>query len=167
MMVSTGIKTEVEQLISQKRKIEAIKLVHDDTGCSLKEAKDYIDNLAAGMVTQAPAMSNEDMDMRLMALLSQGKKLEAVKLYKDATHLGLAESKDHVDGLQQRATAFITGPTRANNKRETQIDDILKQQSQSGILVNVSQGVSPQKILFFIVVAIIVIGVLMYLFVAL
>lgn len=40
-----------------------------------------------------------DMDKELLVLCGNGKKLEAIKLYKDSTGLGLKQSKDYVEQL--------------------------------------------------------------------
>ena len=46
-------------------------------------------------------MSNlpSELDNEILELCRQGKKLDAIKLHKDATGIGLKESKDYVDKL--------------------------------------------------------------------
>ncbi len=46
--------------------------------------------------------STPALDAQLLSLCKQGKKLEAVKLCKDTTGLGLKESKDYVEDLCER-----------------------------------------------------------------
>ena len=40
-----------------------------------------------------------EVDERIRALLKSGDKIEAVKLYRDLTGVGLKEAKDYVEGL--------------------------------------------------------------------
>ena len=42
---------------------------------------------------------NEGLDTRLQDLVRSGQKIEAIKLYRLQTGLGLKEAKDYVDGL--------------------------------------------------------------------
>ena len=44
-----------------------------------------------------------DLEQQVRALLSQGQKIEAVKLYKDQTGVGLAEAKQAVEAIQAGA----------------------------------------------------------------
>lgn len=164
MNITPETEAKVKLLILQGRKIEAIKLVCDTTKCGLRDAKDFVDGYVPGNSSPLYAMTTQDMDTQLVNLLLQGKKLEAVKLYKDKTHLGLAESKDYVDNLQAGATA-IQSKTRTNNKRETQIDQIMGQQS-SRVLTSVTSGTSLKKVLLMLLALMVVVGLLMYFFVA-
>jgi len=88
---------ELKQLIGQNRLIEAIKLYREQTGCGLKEAKDYIDSLAGRAPT--PVAQNIDDDY-LRSLVMSGRKVEAVKLYREKIGCGLKEAKDYIDSLQ-------------------------------------------------------------------
>jgi ribosomal protein L7/L12 len=133
MTINEDVKREIEILLSENRKVEAIKLVMDTTHTHLKEAKDYIDNYKAGNAFQpAGPKSKKDIDAELLKLLAGGNKLAAVKLYKDATGLGLADSKDYVDQLQQFGFSTIADPlsspgfSSSSKKRDTQIDDLIK-----------------------------------------
>jgi ribosomal protein L7/L12 len=42
MMISKEMGQQIELLLSQNRKVEAIKLVLDTTHCGLKNAKDFV-----------------------------------------------------------------------------------------------------------------------------
>lgn len=44
----------------------------------------------------------ENIDEELKALISQGKKIKAVKRYREVTGIGLKESKEYVDLLVER-----------------------------------------------------------------
>lgn len=48
---------DVRTLLAQGQKIEAIKLVRRQTNCGLKDAKDYVEALAAGQTPPVPMPS--------------------------------------------------------------------------------------------------------------
>lgn len=85
--------------MAQNRKLEAVKLLHKEGSCGLKEAKDYVDSLAIGNQVQLSSAVITNLDDQLKSLIVQGRKLEAIKLYKDKTGLGLKECKDYIDDL--------------------------------------------------------------------
>ncbi|EHQ28384.1 hypothetical protein [Mucilaginibacter paludis] len=162
MVLSKAIEAEVQTLIMQNRRLRAVKLVVDTTGCGLKDAKDFVDSFAAGQGVPVVKALPEGLDAQLNLLLSQGKKLNAVKLYKEATGLGLAQSKDYIDKLEQGGALF--GDKPISGKRDTAIDEIIKQQSQSKGLVQVSSGTSPIRLVLFFLLLIAAIALLKYLF---
>jgi ribosomal protein L7/L12 len=103
--VPFGLEGQVRDLLAQGDKIEAIKLYRGATGSGLQEAKEALESMEWGEslahpqspVKTAPA----ELEAQLSALLAQGKKIDAVKLYRQATGLGLKESKDAVDLLER------------------------------------------------------------------
>jgi ribosomal protein L7/L12 len=48
---------DVRTLLAQGQKIEAIKLVRRQTNCGLKDAKEYVEALAAGLTPAVPTPS--------------------------------------------------------------------------------------------------------------
>jgi len=48
VQLRTEVHAEVQSLLSQRRKIEAIRLVREHTGLGLKEAKDYVERAQGG-----------------------------------------------------------------------------------------------------------------------
>lgn len=131
------IEATVQLLVLQNRKLEAVKIIKDATGCSLKEAKDFADGFDAGQQTFMPPSSGKQIEETLLFLLGQGKKLEAIKHYKDNTGNGLADSKAYIEDLEQQAIAYQQPPV-GQSKRDTQIDDILraqKPQNKSGCFI--------------------------------
>jgi ribosomal protein L7/L12 len=97
----------VSELLARGNKIGAIKLVREQTGLGLKEAKDYVDALEAGTAPALPvvsppapsALSGEALEQEARALVERGNKIGAIKLVREQTGLGLKESKDYVDRL--------------------------------------------------------------------
>ena len=119
MNISAEILQEALSLIANHQKIAAIKLIIDRTGCGLKEAKDYVDELQADV--QVSAIGTANLNEQLLAILSKGNKLQAIKCYKDATGAGLAESKDYVEKLMQNQI----GNNVAQQSRDTDIKNII------------------------------------------
>jgi ribosomal protein L7/L12 len=112
---------EIASLLRAGKKIEAIKVYRVDTGVGLAEAKAAVERLeVAGRMGGTLAVSPEvvpltstvlDGDALLAEigqLVSQGKKIQAIKLYREQTGLGLAAAKAAVDRVEQtmRAPGF-------------------------------------------------------------
>jgi ribosomal protein L7/L12 len=95
---------ECRALVRQGNKIMAIKIYRELTGVGLKEAKDAVEApdfappLAASPVssTAHPARIEE-----VRAFIAAGHKIEAIKLYRELTGLGLRESKDAVEAMER------------------------------------------------------------------
>jgi ribosomal protein L7/L12 len=93
------------------RLIQAIKIVRDRTGMDLRSAKEAVERHAARMEAgdeenaggrRAPDVAMQDrgfasMPSSALKALAQGNKIEAVRLTREATGLGLAASKRLVD----------------------------------------------------------------------
>jgi ribosomal protein L7/L12 len=91
--------------IAAGRKIEAIKLYREVTGAGLAEAKEAVELIEAGEPPrpEAERSLSEDQALQDVAdLVRQGRKIEAIKRYREGTGLGLKESKDAVDALERQ-----------------------------------------------------------------
>ena len=84
------------------RKIEAIKLYRERTGAGLKEAKDAVEAIERGDMARMPGGIEGPLEAGLLGLLREGRKIEAVKRYREATGAGLKEAKDAVEALASR-----------------------------------------------------------------
>jgi ribosomal protein L7/L12 len=97
------IEQEIQSLIDQGRKVEAVKRVRELTDWGLKEAKDYVDSLAR---SSSPAMdsalgvSKETLEFEVRELLARGRKIDAIKKVRELTDWGLKEAKDYVDSVE-------------------------------------------------------------------
>jgi len=100
---------ELKQLVHSGQKIEAIKLYRQMFDVGLKEAKDAVEKLEAGeplVLTRASVTStgaSADQAARLaemVQLLQAGKKIEAIKLYREIFDVGLKEAKDAVEAME-------------------------------------------------------------------
>ena len=98
----------IAALIRQGKKIEAIKLLRETTGVSLKRAKAEIDRLEADLNQSAgttpPSASTSDgrgraVQQDVEALVQQGRRIEAIKLLRESTGLGLKEAKAQIDAM--------------------------------------------------------------------
>ena len=104
--ISANQEQQLRELVAKGNKIAAIKLYREITNLGLKEAKDAVDAIASGapVVTSKPVQSGPQNDTLLeehiKRLLVERKKIEAVKLYREANHCGLKEAKDAVDLIQ-------------------------------------------------------------------
>ncbi len=95
--------SEVQLALARGNKIEAIKRVRELTGMGLKESKDYVEALVSGRATQIvsqpqPAAHVGDLS-DVQTLAAAGRKIEAIKRYREITGVGLKEAKDYVDAL--------------------------------------------------------------------
>ena len=90
----------IADLIRQGKKIEAIKLLRETTGIGLKEAKDEVERLMAG---EGPLETQGDrtdiLPEEVIVLARQGKKIEAIKLLRETTGIGLKEAKAQVETI--------------------------------------------------------------------
>jgi ribosomal protein L7/L12 len=101
---------EMRRLIAGDKKIEAIKVVREATGLGLKEAKDLVEAAERGEpifppVVEQPTVERPllppDWPEQVLELLRQGNKLEAIKLYRQETGVGLKEAKDAVEEMEK------------------------------------------------------------------
>ncbi len=95
-------------LAREGRTIEAIKLYREQTGTSLREAKDAIERLVAtGRLPEnegetAASDLGDGFEGRLLNLLRAGQKIEAIKEYRQRTGAGLRDAKESVEALAAR-----------------------------------------------------------------
>jgi ribosomal protein L7/L12 len=106
---TSELDTEVQQLLQQGQKIQAIKLVRERSNVGLKEAKAYVDGLERGEAPPPPSarpVTLDDVPPGLVeeagTLLARGQKIEAIKLVREHTGMGLKAAKDWVDRLEAK-----------------------------------------------------------------
>lgn len=95
---------KIHEHIHNQQLIHAIKLYRDATGASLAEAKAAVEEMAYGESIKPPSgtrdLDNPILNGRLKSLLSKGRKVDAVKIYREEYGVGLKEAKDAVDRLE-------------------------------------------------------------------
>ena len=99
-----GGQAEVLRLIHAGRRVEAVKVLREQTGLSLLEAKQAVDALAVGgSWSPGPPAPGKGVDDAVRAeaarLLHRGEKIQAIKVVREHTHMSLADAKRYVEGL--------------------------------------------------------------------
>lgn len=87
----------IHDALRRGKKIEAIKLYIEATGVELKEAKDAVETMKVG--SPPPLPSPAAALATVHEALLRGDKIEAIKLYREATGVGLKEAKDAVEAM--------------------------------------------------------------------
>jgi ribosomal protein L7/L12/outer membrane protein assembly factor BamB/DNA-directed RNA polymerase subunit RPC12/RpoP len=117
-----SIVQEVLELAQKGQKIQAIKLFRETFGTGLKEAKDAVENLERGVGidltsfsvrsgASSPQPDTEEATARIREFLDSGKKIEAIKVYRELTGAGLKEAKDAVEAFQSGGYLVLPGST--------------------------------------------------------
>jgi len=98
MPVPSELPARVTLLARDGKIIEAIKALREDSGLGLKEAKDAVDAYLSG------AQSNSDsaaptgtVSGAVVDALRRGKKIEAIRMYREQHHCGLKDSKEAIE----------------------------------------------------------------------
>ena len=92
---------KLAELLRRGEKIGAVKLYRQRTGAGLKEAVDAVEAMQRGAQVPdgRPAGTQAADTQEIVSLLEQGKKIAAIKLYRDKTGAGLANAKAAVEAL--------------------------------------------------------------------
>ena len=103
--IPMDLEEQLKELVANGNKIAAIKLYRETTGVSLSEAKEVVDTIALGSPPNLSTPGQADkpdsfLENRIKNLLAERKKIEAVKVYREAYNCGLKEAKDAVDLIQ-------------------------------------------------------------------
>jgi ribosomal protein L7/L12 len=92
------LRRDVEAVLQSAGKIAAIKLYRERTATGLAEAKSAVEAIERQSPAPPPPMAG-DLEQRVLALLQGGKKIEAIRIYREQTGVGLKEAKDAVEML--------------------------------------------------------------------
>jgi len=102
---------QILDLMARNQEIQAIKLYREWTNVGLKEAKDAVEAMARGEAGSIPVpepsvvMDGASVDDQIRVLLAKRQKIEAIKVYRLATNLGLKEAKDYVEAIEAQMPA--------------------------------------------------------------
>ncbi|MDZ4713704.1 MAG: hypothetical protein SGI89_15460 [bacterium] len=113
VMNDSELKSRVIQLISQGKKIDAIKLVVANRKTGLAEGKrivDLLQNFDINDISSLQNLKNAAVEIKqtpefasqITQLLQRGKKIEAIKLVVQNNRMGLKEAKDFVDNFENK-----------------------------------------------------------------
>ena len=95
---------KIHKLLHNRQLIQAVKLYHDVTGVSLAEAREAVEAMARNEFTKPPSgVRNYDdpvLEGKIKSLLSKGKKIEAVKIYRAEYGTSLQEATVAVERLE-------------------------------------------------------------------
>lgn len=92
----TPLPDDVRRAMTAKNKIEAIRLLREHTGLGLAAAKAAVE---AGSLSDTPRSVDlsGDLPADVTAAIAAGNKIEAIKLLRETSGMGLKEAKDRVD----------------------------------------------------------------------
>ncbi len=114
--------SDVKALANSGKMLEAIKLYREQTGAGLAQAKEFVEGAKAGgeqiyqriqgkvdvllrklEIPYEPGTNPPEYQFyeQIKALLRSNNKIEAIKVYREATNLGLKEAKDAVDAIER------------------------------------------------------------------
>jgi ribosomal protein L7/L12 len=95
---------KIHDYIHNQQIIHAIKLYREATGASLVEAKSAVEEMARDEFSKPQSgvrdYDNPILESRLKSLLVKGRKIDAVKIFREEYGVGLKEAKDHVDQIE-------------------------------------------------------------------
>lgn len=115
---SLGMEQQIRLMLAEGYKIGAIKLYRDQTGVSLKQAKDAVDAIEQGQPYERPGEIGQDLERELTGLLQDGKKIEAIKLFREQTGAGLKDAKDAVEAFERGLPIGLPGQLDERFERE-------------------------------------------------
>jgi ribosomal protein L7/L12 len=98
----------ITQLLRDRQKVTAIQYFQDKVGGTLGEAKDAVEAIEAALrdASMPPAIpvavANTPQLDRVYELVKAGKKIEAVKAYRELTGLGLREALTVIEGIERQ-----------------------------------------------------------------
>jgi ribosomal protein L7/L12 len=94
---------KIHKLLHDKQLIQAVYVYHEATGVSLAEAREAVEEMAQNEYTKPPSgVRNYDdpvLEGKIKSLLSKGKKIEAVKIYRAEYGVSLNEARDAVERI--------------------------------------------------------------------
>jgi ribosomal protein L7/L12 len=102
---------EIRSLLSHGKNIEAIKLYRQQTGVGLAAAKDAVERIGRGENPNRNEAIADTTENQILELLAAGRKIAAIKLYREQTSCGLKDAKDAVESLA--AQHGIVSPARS------------------------------------------------------
>ena len=128
--IPAHLQSELMTMMQQGQKIAAIKRLREKTGAGLKEAKEAVERMergepamvrlvdwdsapspvAAGRPDSQPALV-QDLHDEIADLLASGRKIEAIKRWREATGVGLKQAKEAVDQLEHEYRPRTAAPT--------------------------------------------------------
>ena len=95
---------QIHKLLHERQLIQAVKVYRDATGVSLAEAREAVERMALNEYSkpQAGVRNYDDpvLEGKIRSLLSKGKKIDAVKIYRAEYGTSLKDATDAVERIQ-------------------------------------------------------------------
>ncbi len=101
--------SELTGMLQAGRKIDAIKRFREQTGAGLKEAKDAVEAIEQGRPSALPGKPDEGFESELTGMLQAGRKIDAIKRFRELTGAGLKEAKDAIEAIEQGRPSALPG----------------------------------------------------------
>ena len=107
---------QITDLLARNNKIEAIKVFRQATGLGLKESMTAVNGMEAAMASgggtvvtggQASAQPTGDTLGQVALLMKTNQKIQAIKVLREASPIGLKEAKDAVEALEKGSSTLI------------------------------------------------------------
>lgn len=105
---------QLQELLGQGRKLQAVKLYREFTGESLAVSKAAVEsieteNTSPNKIQQDDAglyhtNVSKDVFVQVERLMNQGKKIDAIKFYREATGESLSQAKEFVEDMGRMDT---------------------------------------------------------------
>jgi ribosomal protein L7/L12 len=99
-------------LINSGKKTEAVNAYLEEQNCGLTEAREYIDNLEKRCSVYSGDAKGDD---NLIRLIKSGKKIEAIKYYRELTRCTLIEAKNYVENIEKSGNYSLLKPGNVNS----------------------------------------------------
>lgn len=107
------IDDDILTLVATGDYLDAARRLQSRTGVSLEEAAAEIERLRAGITPLDPGNGPTKADPitpEIAEAIRSGRKIEAIKLYREAHGVGLKEAKDAVDAHDAAARGKVRSP---------------------------------------------------------
>ena len=111
------IEDDILTLVAQGNYLDAARLLQSRRGVTLDEAAAEIDRLRGDITPLDPGSAADPITPEIAAAIRAGRKIEAIKLYREAHGVGLKEAKDAVDAADAARRGSRTSPTAAQPAR--------------------------------------------------
>ena len=127
-----GTLDQIRRRLAEQAKMFAVKLSREETGAGFAEAKDAIERIRGGRAPAppppAPAPPIGTEARAVGEALHAGNEIEAIRLYRAATGVGLKEAKDAIDAILAEKRAGprpAAAETRVVARSRTKLSPIL------------------------------------------
>jgi ribosomal protein L7/L12 len=126
-MPNESLPAEVIAAIRSGNTVAATKLLRESSGLGLKKAKDAVDAYARGVplhgvsVIDIPNLSAGKLPAEVLDALQQRRKIEAIRLLRERTGMGLKDAKEAVESYQRAHPGQFNGYPSAEVPRSNGI----------------------------------------------